>query len=145
MDGTLLENINNNVDINDVLYHLGDFCLGEASKYREQIKCRNVFIILGNHDPRLKSPKLKLFSRLFTDVYTTKKLYFEDVILYLSHYPFWNNTNIKVSDTYICLHGHCHNKSTYKHPVIKHMDLSVENTQYCPVTLENILNRLEYT
>ena len=52
MDATLLGAINHSVQPGDTLWILGDFsCRGRSpAHYREQINCRDVRLILGNHD-----------------------------------------------------------------------------------------------
>ena len=58
MDATLLANLNRKVGENDVLYFLGDFCLGDADQaklYRDRIVCRNIHMIEGNHDTTLRA------------------------------------------------------------------------------------------
>ncbi len=60
MDATLLANLNSKVGENDVLYFLGDFCLGgtdQAKLYRDRIVCRNIHMIEGNHGPALRELK----------------------------------------------------------------------------------------
>jgi calcineurin-like phosphoesterase family protein len=56
MDADLIANINERVDEDDVLWHLGDFCFGSgnsleiARRYRQRINCKNIIIVWGNHD-----------------------------------------------------------------------------------------------
>jgi len=52
MDRQLIENVNACVAEDDTLFNLGDVCfkgLG-IGHYRAQIKCRNMILIVGNHD-----------------------------------------------------------------------------------------------
>ena len=44
MDAAILDNLNNCVHQNDILYFLGDFCMGgpsPAARYRDRIVCRH--------------------------------------------------------------------------------------------------------
>jgi calcineurin-like phosphoesterase family protein len=57
MDQYLLDGINSVVGENDVLWHLGDFCFADrtryynvARSYLDRIRCRDVRIVWGNHD-----------------------------------------------------------------------------------------------
>lgn len=53
MDAALIERVNSCVKPNDVLYFLGDFCLGNEEKvaaYRQRIACKTIHFIEGNHD-----------------------------------------------------------------------------------------------
>jgi len=63
MDATLLKNINDVVMSDDELYHIGDFCFGDAAKYIDRINCNNIYFCLGSHDKSLwqakNHPKIK--------------------------------------------------------------------------------------
>jgi calcineurin-like phosphoesterase family protein len=53
MDNALIERMNSCVKPNDVLYFLGDFCLGSAERgiaYRQRLACKTIHFIEGNHD-----------------------------------------------------------------------------------------------
>ena len=81
MDQTLINNINELVQTEDTLYHLGDFSFGRQSKtnnaarYLEQIKCKKVIIIPGNHDPHYATglPREE-FAQLFAGCYPFLRL-----------------------------------------------------------------------
>ena len=53
MDQTILERLNVSVKPNDILYFLGDFCMGSQKRiavYRRRIRCNKIFAVPGNHD-----------------------------------------------------------------------------------------------
>jgi hypothetical protein len=53
MDQAILERLNSLVRAHDVLYFLGDFCIGgkaRALAYRNGIRCKRIFALPGNHD-----------------------------------------------------------------------------------------------
>ena len=53
MNETLVAEINAIVGENDTLYHLGDWSFGGINQiweFRKQINCKNIHLILGNHD-----------------------------------------------------------------------------------------------
>lgn len=60
MDNSILDEINNIVGENDILWHLGDFAMPgrehnyryRCQYYRDRIKCKTVNIVWGNHDDR---------------------------------------------------------------------------------------------
>mgnify|MGYP001205212417 CR=1 FL=1 len=64
MDDIIIYNINKLVQPDDTLWCLGDFTFKNHDEYRKLIKCKNVHLILGNHD---KIPKNKL-KDIFTSV-----------------------------------------------------------------------------
>ena len=57
MDEAILDRVNESVTADDELYFLGDFCIGGpkvAGAYRQKIRCKKVYFILGNHDRVIK-------------------------------------------------------------------------------------------
>jgi len=105
MDSTIIKNINERVNENDTLFHLGDFCFTKSSEaseapkkafdyYRNQIKCKNIIFIRGNHDSN-----------------NTNKTCIESSIIkhggrriFLVHNPEFCNVNCEIN-----LVGHVHN------------------------------------
>jgi calcineurin-like phosphoesterase family protein len=61
MNKDLTTNINKLVKPDDVLYHLGDWSFGGINniwKFRKQIMCQNIHLILGNHDHHIEENKI---------------------------------------------------------------------------------------
>ncbi len=57
MDQTILDRLNASVKANDILYFLGDFCIGSKAKaleHRKQIRCKKIFAVPGNHDKQVR-------------------------------------------------------------------------------------------
>ena len=52
-DETILDNINSMVGVDDHLYHIGDFCMGNPADYLDRIKCRNIHFVVGSHDKQM--------------------------------------------------------------------------------------------
>lgn len=54
MNETLIANWNKVVGTNDIVFHLGDFCLGDSAKWNGILDRLNgkIYLILGNHDLR---------------------------------------------------------------------------------------------
>jgi calcineurin-like phosphoesterase family protein len=51
MDKAILDRVNESVKADDELYFLGDFCIGGpmvAAAYRQKIRCKKVYFVLGN-------------------------------------------------------------------------------------------------
>jgi calcineurin-like phosphoesterase family protein len=105
MDETIIHNINKSVDKDDTLVHLGDFCIDTDRKtikhYRDRIKCKNVILIIGNHDSRENC------SDLFSSCYENYLFNVNGQKIFTSHYPArsWNKAN---SGSWM-LYGHVHN------------------------------------
>lgn len=69
-DETLIENINKCAKKDDLIYMLGDFSLGgkdNVKLYRERIRCKNIHLILGNHDIHIRKNRENI-KGLFTSV-----------------------------------------------------------------------------
>jgi calcineurin-like phosphoesterase family protein len=61
MDKTLIDNINSVIGEDDVLIHLGDWSFGgkeQIWEFRKQIKCKNIYLFLGNHDHHIQGNKV---------------------------------------------------------------------------------------
>lgn len=73
-DTCLVENINNTVGRDDILFCLGDWSFGAYAtnenitnirKFREQLNCKNIHLVFGNHDSEIiknKDNSHELFS-----------------------------------------------------------------------------------
>lgn len=57
-DAAIIENINNLVNKDDILFHLGDFCLNTTYDRFEEIinsiNCQNIYCLWGNHNSRIR-------------------------------------------------------------------------------------------
>ena len=119
MNKILIDNINNTVSKDDVLYVLGDFAfkkshhkVGSIIDELISIKCR-VVLIIGNHDKEwLNSEKFKHWNESAdgkikqVEVYDYLEIYDSGHYVILSHYPIevWNHKQHGA----IHLHGHTH-------------------------------------
>ena len=109
MNDGLIRNINETVMANDELWILGDFAfkvnMAAAKQFRDQINCKTVHMITGNHD--------KDYTRdhIFQSVQPYKELKTEYGKFILFHYPIyeWNGAH----NGTIHLHGHIHSTGSY--------------------------------
>ena len=82
-DAFIIDNINAIVGPDDTLWHLGDFCWGDAKTaraYRDRIVCQHINFIWGNHDKGYIRP-------LFQEVYEQRLVDIEHQRIFLNHYP----------------------------------------------------------
>jgi calcineurin-like phosphoesterase family protein len=111
MNRALAANINARVGENDVLWCLGDWVFGRGGDYlrnarwfRDQIRCRTIHFVWGNHDER----KIRdLFATTHDQVETRDR----GVRITLNHYPMltWNGQHhASVAEPNIHLYGHVH-------------------------------------
>jgi calcineurin-like phosphoesterase family protein len=110
MNRGLAANINARVGHNDVLWCLGDWVFGgrdslrNARRFRDQIQCRSIFLVWGNHDDRR-------IRDLFAATYDQVELHVEGVKMTLNHYPMltWNGQHHgTVESPNVHLYGHLH-------------------------------------
>jgi calcineurin-like phosphoesterase family protein len=119
MDKALLDGINSMVGENDQLFHLGDFCWvrGNAekiasvyTKYRNQIKCRKVYLIYGNHDAKQFSKGREAIENqcIFTDTFDLMQVNLNNELATLSHYAMlrWDRSHYRS----FCFFAHSHGK-----------------------------------
>lgn len=150
MNDYIVNSINGKVGEDDTLFHLGDWSFGgfdNIEEFRNRINCKNIHLILGNHDHHIERNKgdiQRLFSsvhqylRLQVSVYPETKLYAGEVDLVLMHYPIasWHNMN----DGVIHLHGHVHLPPNKKLSQGKAMDVGVDGNNMMPYSLGEIIN-----
>ena len=149
MNQRLVDNINNMVGENDILIHLGDWSFGGfemIEQFRSRIVCKNVHLVLGNHDHHIERNKEGIQS-LFSSVQNYLKLevrkpvsktMMERFNFVCMHYPIasWHDMNQGV----IHLHGHVHLPSHLKIAAGKAMDVGVDGNGLEPISLDEVLS-----
>lgn len=154
MNDKIVESINSTVGENDTLFHLGDWSFGgfdNIEEFRNRINCKNIHLILGNHDHHIERNKndiQRLFSsvhqylRLQVSIMPGTKLYAGEMDLVLMHYPIasWHNMN----DGVIHLHGHVHLPPDKKLSQGKAMDVGVDGNNLIPYSLGQIMKIMDY-
>ena len=153
MNHGLAANINARVGANDTLWCLGDWVFGRGSDYlrnarwfRDQIRCRTIFFVWGNHDDRR-------IRDLFTATYDQVEIREGPVRMTLSHYPMltWNGQHqASVAEPNIHLYGHVHGvyqkepaTSPLKDPgAWPALDVGFDGHDYQVWSLKEILERI---
>ncbi len=110
MNQTIVDNINNKVGENDILYCLGDWSFSHPSNvryFRGKLKVKTIHLILGNHDKVIRKNKDNVQS-IFSSVQDYTEIQIDKQKIILCHYPIarWRGMN---RSTFM-LHGHCHSK-----------------------------------
>ncbi len=87
MNETIIANWNNVVGPDDIVFHLGDFCLGGADEWNRILDRLNgkIYLILGNHD--LKNIRQGFIDR-FEHVAMSMCIQIGKKKIYLSHFPY---------------------------------------------------------
>ena len=149
MNMALVDGINKYVKEDDILYHLGDWSFGGVQnifQFRNYIICKNIHLILGNHDKHIIDKEIKYYDtkfnsiELFSSVQDVLTLELGKTKLFLSHYSHrvWLGSHKGV----IHLYGHSHgNIPDYG----KSMDVGVDVAfkkfgEYRPFNIGDITN-----
>lgn len=147
MNELMIENINNHVGENDILFHMGDWSFGgfeNILEFRYQIKCKTIHYILGNHDHHIESNKENIRSYFasvnhYNEVNVAHKS--GNLKLILCHYPIvsWNNMR---RNSYM-LHGHQHLRGEQRFGNGKRMDIGMcGHPEFRPYHLDEIVEAL---
>lgn len=127
MNEELVKRFNEVVRAGDKVYFLGDVGMGDVSKYIYRMNGYKI-LIMGNHDkPRPKGFWLKSG---FDEV--TKDPIILRLNIILSHKPMQMSADMP----YLNVHGHIHQNDS---PSKKHLNVSVEKTEYKPVELDKVV------
>lgn len=116
MTNTIIDSTNAVVRDNDSLVINGDFCFTPRDdrfdiikRYRDQINCKNVYLIWGNHDDRrpLNVAKQQYMKDLFSACYEQYMFNISGQHIFVSHYP-CRSWDRKAHGSWM-LYGHVHN------------------------------------
>ncbi len=133
MNETLLKNINDRVKPGDRLFHLGDFAKFDVAALRERINCKNIVLILGNHD------RIPYNSRVFSAVYDMYTLKTEidgaPKNIVLCHYALkvWNKSHYGAWHLYGHSHGGLPDDET-----AQAFDAGVDCHNYAPISIDEV-------
>jgi calcineurin-like phosphoesterase family protein len=151
MNDTIVNNINGRVGEDDILFHLGDWSFGGFEKIqelRDRIVCKNIHLILGNHDEHIKKNKnniqdlfLSVNQYLELEVYDSNRGKFTKDTFVLFHYPIssWNYLSKGISH----IHGHTHLPQNKKIGLGRSIDCGMDGNNYMPYSLHEIKSLLK--
>jgi len=152
MEQTILANFNKMIKPNDVLFLLGDVCLGKKAaweRFLNALPTKNIILLKGNHDRWQSIPK-----DLVLTVMDSSRLQMCGMTFVLSHYPYragffralWKRLHPAVrekrrpKDTGLwLLHGHDHRKTILcdYHP--RQINVGVDANNFRPISGEEII------
>ena len=150
MDEALIENHNSVVGVHDTVYMLGDVTLGRFDKFESYITRLNgiINIVPGGHDHILlldyelfsiNSAKYKALDPLVTETFPNIIDSPHRIVIVLCHYALrvWDRWNYGS----LHLYGHSHGNLPRK---TNTMDVGVDCHGYYPVSLEQVLEELQW-
>lgn len=143
MNQSLIDNWNNVVKENDIVFHLGDFAFDKWKHIINQLNGK-IYLIVGNHD-EIKYPGHKIFD-LFEGVFNQLYIQIDNQWIYLNHYPFLCYGGSYKNNPVWQLYGHTHSgpncngkdKCRLKITFPYQYDVGVDNNNYTPVSYNQI-------
>lgn len=129
MDETIIQNWNNVVKDQDIIYHLGDVYFSNSSNFQHRLKGRKR-LILGNHD----NGKDQILYKLFEKIIVWRM--FPEFKILLTHVPVFEDTILKHPKLNLNVHGHIHEKVIDK---TSYRNVSVEQINYTPINIEELI------
>lgn len=135
MNEIIIDNWNNTVHPDDIVYHLGDVYFGSNEKADLILKRLNGAkrLILGNHD----DPKAKPILNNFQKIMLWRHFQLDGKRIILSHMPLHPSAFGKYEYNF---HGHIHQNES---PSKAHINVCVEKTNYTPVLLTDLIKKLK--
>lgn len=105
MNDVIVQSYNDVVGENDILIHGGDWSFGGEDKieeFRRRIKCKNIYLIFGNHDHNIR----RKYRHLFAGTYDLLEISVERQRIVFCHYAMriWNKSHHGAWHLY----GHSH-------------------------------------
>lgn len=152
MNKTLIDNFNDMVGVGDEAWFVGDVAMGKRSESLplfKQLKCRNLFLVPGNHDNCHKMhgkyekhiPAYEDAGFKIMDSQETVTIAGEEVLV--CHFPYWGDSHF--DDRYSGLrpndegrwliHGHTHSPDVLRE---RQIHVGVDAWAYRPVSDETI-------
>ena len=137
MNETIIQNWNETVRDNDIVYHLGDFSFtskNNIEKFSSRLRGRKR-LILGNHDYDAKYyyphfEKVMSWRQFGTDMFSKH--------VFLCHYPLHASAyDYRTDGESMMIHGHLHEGLT---GLENYVNVCVEHTNYTPVAIEDIVD-----
>lgn len=137
MNEVLINNWNNTVKPSDIIYFLGDFCLGNKEDiiniFIQLNGCK--FLVRGNHDHK----SITFYETIGFNVLTNNLVKLDEYKVILSHKPL---ADIDIPDGYINIHGHIHNKDICEdYPDYSpelHFNVSADAIDFKPISLNRL-------
>lgn len=144
MNGTLIKNWNSVVKPDDIVFHLGDFALGDSTVWNSLLdKLQgHIYLICGNHDHKILDSSN--ISKRFEAVADQMMIDVDGQKILLNHYPFLTYSTSR--QTVWQLFGHVHSnpytssddssKLQYLWPI--QYDVGVDNNNYSPISFNQL-------
>lgn len=138
-DEVLLKNINRTVRPKDTLYLVGDFARYQIKERRAKIECKNVFLLMGDHDAKMTECLNARFTGVFDFGVNLKIPEYKGIRqLTLCH---WAMYRWRASH-YGSIHGFAHSHQHMRFGKGRSMNCGVDQWGYHPVRLETMIDAI---
>ena len=143
MNESLITNWNRVVGPEDIVFHLGDFCLGGSAEWTRILERLNgkIYLISGNHD--MKNLRQN-YTEYFEAVLPQLHIEVGNQKIYLNHYPFLCYGGAYKDTWQLFGHVHTSRHNTGKDaPRLKMLfptqyDVGVDNNDFTPVSFAQV-------
>jgi calcineurin-like phosphoesterase family protein len=138
MNTAIIDRVNRCVKKNDILYFLGDFCMGSraaAREFRRRIDCKTIFAVPGNHDKQMR----KLIEE-FRWLENVAEISVNNQRIVLCHYAMrvWNHSSHGAWHLY----GHSHGRLASQDESLS-MDVGVDTHDFLPWHFDEVRDRMQ--
>ena len=148
MNETLIANWNSVVGPDDIVFHLGDFCLGGSAEWANILNRLNgkIYLIVGNHD--IKNLRQGYYSH-FEHIAMQMHIEVGKQKIYLNHCPFLCYGGAYRDTWQLFGHVHTSKQNTGIDAPRLHMllptqyDVGVDNNNFTPVSFEQVRRIIE--
>ena len=145
MDEVLINNWNEVVSPQDIVFHLGDFCFGSDKEWIKILQRLNgtKYLILGNHDLK-KIANSNQIKDYFADINMQMRLVVDKQKMLLNHYPFlcfeggYQNVWQLFGHVHSSKHSTGLDKERLVHLFPTQYDVGVDNNNYRPVSFSQV-------
>ncbi len=156
MEDDVIRNTNKKVGANDVLFLVGDVCLGKKKdwqRFLSALTCRNIVLIKGNHDSWQQIPKDLVI--LVAEQMTIRA---HNRLFLVSHYPYrvsWLRRFLRrlpkslgsprrPKDTGLwLLHGHNHRSTQLVDYHPRMFSVGVDANGFAPISITEIISKIQ--
>lgn len=142
MNQTLIDNWNQTISNEDIVYILGDFFMGEVQKIEpilNSLNYKKATLVRGNHDT---DKRIVIYESLGIEVYDFKQIEYKGILFCMSHYPMWNEEMSKSitkngKRSMIWCYGHVHSAAPIGYENGSY-HVGVDTNNLAPVNIEDI-------
>ena len=135
---------NDIVSDEDIVYILGDVCMGDLESGINKLKQLkgHKHLIRGNHCTDNKVSRY-IEENIFESIQYATMIKYKKYNFYLSHYQtYMGNYDMQMSKTW-CLHGHTHSKFEFDDSIAKNFNVALDAHNCYPIEIDEILTKIQ--